>query len=199
MARNRSSTSPDYVGAGVAAHNPQDTLRYSVQARLAQQRKNNMSQTINPTAAEFAAMLAEVKVAERACSDARGSKEEDAAGQRVIAASDAILSARPTDPAAQLRFLVADPAVRADTRICGALEHIADQLEALAGGVVLSAGAAAQIRTALLAVLQDSGGGIEPEDDPDLSPGIGLYAKDSERQTRAAYRLVDQAARRAAS
>jgi hypothetical protein len=161
-----------------------------------------MTKSTNPTAAEFAALLAEVKVAERLCSDARGSIEEGAAGQRVIAASDAILSARPTDPgimAAQLRFLVADPAVRADTRICGALEHIADQLEALAGGVVLSAGAAAQIRTALLAVLQDSGGGIEPEDDPDLSPGIGLYAKDSERQTRAAYRLVDQAARRAAS
>jgi hypothetical protein len=159
-----------------------------------------MTKSTNPTA-EFAALLAEVKVAERLCSDARGSIEEGAAGQRVIAASDAILSARPTDPgimAAQLRFLVADPAVRADTRICGALEHIADQLEALAGGVVLSADAAAQIRTALLAVLQDSGGGIEPEDDPDLSPGIGLYAQDSERQLRAAYRLLDQAARRAA-
>jgi hypothetical protein len=65
----------------------------------------------NPTAAEFARLVAELKVAERACSDARGSNKEEAAGQRVIAASAAILSARPTDPsvmAAQLRFLVAD-------------------------------------------------------------------------------------------
>jgi hypothetical protein len=86
----------------------------------------------NPTAAEFARLLAELKLAERACSDARGGNEEEAAGQRVIAASAAILSARPTDPsvmAAQLRFLVADSVVDADAR--GALEHIAEQLEAL--------------------------------------------------------------------
>jgi hypothetical protein len=160
-----------------------------------------LTKSTNPTAAEFAAMLAEVKVAERACSDARGSKEEESAGQRVIAASNAILAARPTDPgvmAAQLRFLVADSTVDADTRICDALEHIADQLKALAGGVVLSAETAAQIRAALLAVLEHSGGGIEPEDDPDLSPGIGLYAQDSEHQLRAAYRLLDLPARRAA-
>jgi hypothetical protein len=112
----------------------------------------------NPTAAGFAALLAEVKVAERLCSDARGSKEEEAAGQRVIAASTAILSTRPTDPgvmAAQLRFLVADSAVDPDAR--GALEHIAEQLEALAGGVVLTAEAAAQIRAALLAVREALG------------------------------------------
>jgi hypothetical protein len=112
-----------------------------------------MTKSTNPTAAEFAAMLAEVKVAERACSDARGSNEEEAAGQRVLAASNAILSARPTDPgvmAAQLRFLVADSAVDPDVR--GALEHIAEQLEVLAGGVVLTAEAAAQIRATLLAL-----------------------------------------------
>jgi hypothetical protein len=92
-----------------------------------------MTKTTNPTAAEFAGLLAEEKVAERACSDARGSMEEEAAGQRVTTASNAILSARPTDPAvmaAQLRFLVADSPVDADAR--GALEHIAAQLEALA-------------------------------------------------------------------
>jgi hypothetical protein len=146
----------------------------------------------NPTAAEFAGLLAELKLAERACSDARGSNEEEAAGQRVIAASAAILSARPTDPsviAAQVGFLVADSVVDADA--CGVLEHIAEQLEALAGGVVLSADAAAQIRAALLAVLEHSGGGIQPEDDPDLSPGIGLYAQESERQLRAAYELLN--------
>ena len=150
-----------------------------------------MTKTTRPTAAELAALLAEAKVAERLCSDAKGGIEEEAAGQRVTAASNAILSARPTDPgamAAQLRFLVAESAVNADAR--GALEHIADQLEVLAGGVVLSADAAAQIRAALLAMLQHSGGEIEPEDDPDLSPGIGLHAQESERQLRAAYELL---------
>jgi hypothetical protein len=152
----------------------------------------------NPTAAEFAALLAEAKLAERLCSDAKGSIEEEAAGQRVTAASNAILSARPTDPGAmavQLRFLVAGSAVNADAR--GALDHIAEQLDALAGGVLLSADAVQQIRAALVAVLQHSGGGMEPEDDPDLSPGIGLYAQESERQLRAAIQLLDQAAGRA--
>jgi hypothetical protein len=146
----------------------------------------------NPTAAEFAGLLAELKLAERACSDARGSNEEEAAGQRVIAASAAILSARPTDPsvmAVQLRFLVADSVVDADAR--GALEHIAEQLEALAGGVVLSAEAAAQVRAALLAPLQEGGGGLSPEDDPDLSPGIGPQQQEVERRLRAAYRLLE--------
>jgi hypothetical protein len=154
----------------------------------------------NPTAAEFATLLAEVKVAERLCSDARGNIEEAAAGQRVTAASSAILSARPTAPgvmAAQLRFLVAGSAVRADAR--GALAHIAEQLEAFAGGVLLSAATVQQIRAALLEVLQHSGGGMEPKDDPDLSPGIGPYAQESERQLRAAIKLLDQAAARAAA
>jgi hypothetical protein len=154
----------------------------------------------SPTATEFAALLAEVKVAERLCSDARGGIEEEAAGQRVIAASSAILSARPTDPgvmAAQLRFLVAGLGVNADAR--GALAHIAEQLDAFASGVLLSADAVQQIRAALLEVLQHSGGGMEPEDDPDLSPGIGLYAQQSERQLRAAIQLLDQAAGRAAA
>jgi hypothetical protein len=146
----------------------------------------------NPTAAEFGGLLAELKLAERACSNARGSNEEEAAGQRVIAASAAILSARPTDPsvmAVQLRFLVADSVVDADAR--GALEHIAEQLEALAGGVVLSAEAAAQVRAALLAPLQEGGGGLSPEDDPDLSPGIGPQQQEVERRLRAAYRLLE--------
>jgi hypothetical protein len=151
-----------------------------------------MTKTTNPTAAEFAGLLAELKLAERACSNARGSNEEEAAGQRVIAASAAILSARPTDPsvmAVQLRFLVADSVVDADAR--GALEHIAEQLEALAGGVVLSAEAAAQVRAALLAPLQEGGGGLSPEDDPDLSPGIGPQQQEVERRLRAAYRLLE--------
>ena len=87
---------------------------------------------INPTAAEFPALLAEAKVAKRLCSDAKGSIEEEAAGERVTAASNAILSARPIDPsvmAAQLRFLVAESVVDADAR--GALENIAEQLEAM--------------------------------------------------------------------
>jgi hypothetical protein len=64
-----------------------------------------MTKTTNLTAAEFAGLQAEANVAERLCSDAKGSIEEEAAGQRVTAASNAILSARPTDPgvmAAQL-------------------------------------------------------------------------------------------------
>ena len=91
-----------------------------------------MTKTTNPTPGEFSGLQAEVKVAERVCSNARGSKEEKAAGQRVTAASKAILSARPTDPsvmAAQLRFLVAELVVDADAR--GALENIAEQLEAM--------------------------------------------------------------------
>jgi hypothetical protein len=153
----------------------------------------------NPTAAEFMALLAEVKLAERLCSDARGGIEEEAAAQRVMAASNAILSARPTDPgvmAAQLRFLVAGLGANADAR--GALAHIAEQLEAFASGVLLSADAVQQIRAALLEVLQHSGGRMEPNDDPDLSPGIGLYAQESERQLRAAIQLLDQVAGRAA-
>jgi hypothetical protein len=89
----------------------------------------------NPTAGEFAGLHAEVKLAERLCSNARGSKEEEAAGHRVTAASKAILSARPTDPsvmAAQLRYLVAESVMDADAR--GALGYIAEQLEAMAGG-----------------------------------------------------------------
>jgi hypothetical protein len=159
----------------------------------------NMIET-DPTAAEFAALLAEVKVAERLCSDARGGIEEGAAGQRVNAASSAILSARPTDPgvlAAQLRFLVAGLAVNADAR--GGLAHIAEQLEAFAGGVLLSADAVQQVRAALLEVLQHSGGGMEPKDDPDLMPGSGLYAQESERQLRAAIQLLHQAAWRVAA
>ena len=81
--------------------------------------------------------------------------------------------------------------VDADAR--GALEHIAEQLEAMSGGIVLSADAAAQIRAALLAVLEHTGGGVESEDDPNLSPGIGLYAQESERQLRAAYELLNVA------
>jgi hypothetical protein len=57
---------------------------------------------------------------------------------------------------------------------------------------VLFADAAAQIRAALFAVLEYSGGGIEPGDDPDLSPGIGLYAQESERQLRAAIKLLGE-------
>jgi hypothetical protein len=151
-----------------------------------------MTKTTNLTAAEFAGLQAEANVAERLCSDAKGSIEEEAAGQRVTAASKAILSARPTDPrvmAAQLRFLVGESGVDVDAR--GALEHMAEQLEAMAGGIVLSADAAAQIRAALLAVLEHTGGGVEPEHDPDLSPGIGLYAQGSERQLRAAYELLN--------
>jgi hypothetical protein len=71
--------------------------------------------------------------------------------------------------AAQLRFLVAGLAVNADAR--GALAHIAEQLEAFAGGVLLSADAVQQVRAALLEVLQHSGGGMEPKDDPGLAPG----------------------------
>jgi hypothetical protein len=91
-----------------------------------------MTKSTNPTAGELAELQSEVKVAERVCSNARGSKEEKAAGQRVTAASKAILSARTTDPsvmAAQLRFLAAKSVVDADAR--GALEHIAEQLEAM--------------------------------------------------------------------
>jgi endonuclease III len=153
-----------------------------------------MTKTTNPTADEVAGLQAEVKVAERVSSNARGSKEEEAAGQRVTAAYKAILSARPTDPsvmAAQLRFLVAESVVDAAAR--GALEHIAEQLEAMSGGIVLSADAAAQIRAALLAVLEHTGGGVEAADDPNLSPGIGLYSQESERQLRAAYELLNVA------
>ena len=92
-----------------------------------------MTKPTHPTAGEFAGLQAEVKVAERVCSNARGSKEEETTGQRVTAASEAILSARPTDPsvmAAQLRFLVAESGADSDAR--GALEHIAEQLEAIA-------------------------------------------------------------------
>jgi hypothetical protein len=57
---------------------------------------------------------------------------------------------------------------------------------------VLSADAAARIRGALVTALEDSGGGIGPEDDPDLSPGIGAAAQELERQLRTAHQLAAQ-------
>ena len=80
-----------------------------------------------------------------------------------------------------------------------ALAHIAEQLEPFGGGVLLSADAVQQIRAALLEVLQHSGSGMDREDDPDLSPGIGLYAQELERQLRAAIQLLDPVAGRAAA
>jgi hypothetical protein len=41
-------------------------------------------------------------------------------------------------------------------------------------------------------VLEDSGGGIGPEDDPDLSHGIGAAAQELERQLRTAHELLEQ-------
>jgi hypothetical protein len=163
-----------------------------------------MTKTINPTAGHWAAMLAERKAAGEAFATVEGfGPAYEKAAERFSRAYEALLNARPSDPsvmAAQLRFLISDSAVGQDARIGAALKHVAEQLEALAGGapvepergaVLLSADAAAQVRAALLAVLEHSGGGIESQDDPDLSPGIGLYAQDSERQLRAAIKLLE--------
>jgi hypothetical protein len=53
----------------------------------------------------------------------------------------------------------------------GALEHIAQQLEAIAAGVVLSADATVQIRAALRAALEHTGGDLEFEEEIGLDQG----------------------------
>jgi hypothetical protein len=94
--------------------------------------------------------------------------------------------------AAQLRWLARRGSLLREDELV--LQHIAEQLERLAGpgAVLLSADAAARIRCALVTVLEDSGGGIGPEDDPDLSPGIGAAAQELERQLRTAHQLLEQ-------
>jgi hypothetical protein len=109
--------------------------------------------------------------------------------------AEAIIAARPTElapMAAQLRWLARRGSLLREDEL--ALQHLAEQLERLAGSgaVVLSADAAARIRCALVTVLEDSGGGIGPEDDPDLSPGIGAAAQVVERQLRNAHELLEQ-------
>jgi hypothetical protein len=109
--------------------------------------------------------------------------------------AEAIIAARPTElapMAAQLRWLARRGSLLREDELV--LQHIVEQLERLAGpgAVLLSADAAARIRCALVTVLENSGGGIAPEDDPDLSPGIGAAAQELERQLRTAYQLLEQ-------
>jgi hypothetical protein len=90
---------------------------------------------INPSADEFAAMLAEEKAAIRAGCDALDHTPEAAqARARFLAANEALLAARPTDPAAlamQLRWFTRE---LKESDICdlGILEHVAEQLEVMA-------------------------------------------------------------------
>jgi hypothetical protein len=79
------------------------------------------------TTKEFLAILAEARAAE-------AEAQADVAEARFMAASAALLDARPTDPAhmaAQLRWLISYFIAEATAVVV--LEHIADQLEAMAG------------------------------------------------------------------
>jgi hypothetical protein len=108
--------------------------------------------------------------------------------------AEAIIAARPTElapMAAQLRWLARRGSLLCEDKL--ALRHIAEQLERLGGSgvVLLSADAAARIRGTLVTALEYSGGGIGPENDPDLSPG-GAAAQELERQLRTAHQLLEQ-------
>ena len=109
--------------------------------------------------------------------------------------AEAIIAARPTElapMAAQLRWLARRGSLLREHELV--LQHIAEQLELLAGpgAVLLPADVAARIRYALVTVLEDSGGGIGPKDDPDLSPGIRAAAQELGRQLRTAHQLLEQ-------
>jgi hypothetical protein len=105
-----------------------------------------MTKSTNSTAAEFAAMLAEVKVAERVCSNSRGRRRRPQASVYLAHSKRSSPPALLT-PASWVRSSGSWSPNRwwmPDAR--GAVDHIAQQLEGMAGGVVLSADAAAQIR-----------------------------------------------------
>jgi hypothetical protein len=59
--------------------------------------------------------------------------------------------------------------------------------------ITLSIEDAAAIRKALVAALEDSGGGVEDEDDPALSPGLSEHTRDREMMLPEAIRLLDEA------
>ena len=93
-----------------------------------------MSET-NPTAAEFAAMLADFETADEELSVADGEAYK-AAAARYRRSYDALLAARPTDPAAmaaQLQFLATRTGAADDRRIGRALAHIGYRLQGLVG------------------------------------------------------------------
>jgi hypothetical protein len=87
----------------------------------------------NPTAAEFAAMVAELHDAERAGREAMDTKSP--AHARDAEAYSAILNARPSDPAvlaAQIRWLASEQDDGDNEGAGTMLEHVAEQLEAIA-------------------------------------------------------------------
>jgi hypothetical protein len=110
----------------------------------------------NPTPTEFASMLSEHKAALTALlhetPDALESEE------RCSKAYDALVTARPRDPAVmamQLRWLLSEIEVGDCPDYREVLEHIAQRLEALADGLLLSGDAARQVREALLHALDE--------------------------------------------
>jgi hypothetical protein len=90
----------------------------------------------NPTATEFAAMLSEHNAALSNFLD--GTQDTPEAEERCSKAYDALWAARPNDPAVmamQLRWLLREMDVGDypdDRRV---LEHVAEQLDAIAGGL----------------------------------------------------------------
>ena len=110
----------------------------------------------NPTATEFVAMLSEHKAALSNFLD--GTRDAAEAEERCSKAYDALLAARPNDPAVmamQLRWLLREIEVGDYPDDRGVLEHVAERLEAMAGGLLLSADAARQVRKALLHALDE--------------------------------------------
>jgi hypothetical protein len=110
----------------------------------------------NPTATEFAAMLSEHNAALSNFLD--GTQDTPEAEERCSKAYDALWAARPNDPAVmamQLRWLLREMDVGDypdDRRVP---EHVAEQLDAIAGVCLLSADAARQVRKALLHALDE--------------------------------------------
>jgi hypothetical protein len=92
--------------------------------------------------------------------------------------------------AMQLRWLLHEIEVGDYPDDRGVLEHVAERLEAMAGGLLLSSDAAAQVREALLHALYSAAGELEQ-----YEGDFKLYdrTREQEAQLRAAILLIDQA------
>jgi hypothetical protein len=146
----------------------------------------------NPTATEFAAMLSEHKAALSDFLDETRDGVE--AEERCSRAYDALLAARPSQPAVmamQLRWLIREIEVGDYPDDRGVLEHVARWLDGLAGVLLLSGDAVAQVREALRYALYRAAS--EPEEYENRPRLADRNREQEARMLRAAILLIDQA------
>ena len=95
-----------------------------------------IAETTNPTAEQFAAMVAKEKTALTAAADNLDLAKQSALDERHAEIYEALLAARPPDPAVmamQLRWLIDERETGSSEADDPIISHIADQLERLAG------------------------------------------------------------------